>query len=260
MPILRLTVTAAALAALLPAAASAQDGILQGWDHGQVSIYGWLPGITGEEEAPDGEPFVKLDSIDVLDALQMAFFGAAEIRRDRVGLLFDFEYADLEQDGKAERTLVPDADPAEGSVGTTLTMATGAVTYRVAENDRRFADVYAGLRAFKVESEFDFSIDSIGFEFDRSGQVNWVDPIIGLRGHTELGRGFGVSGLADVGGFGIGDSSDLTWQVTGTLDYAFTDSIYGRIGYRYMSIDYDAPGLGLNLDLHGPLLGVTWTF
>lgn len=260
MKSLHLAAALALLPVVLPAAASAQDGLLQGWDNGSVSIYGWLPGITGSEEAPDGEPFVDLDNVDVLNALQMAFFGAAEIRRDRVGLLFDFEYADLEQDGKADRALLPGAEPAEGSVGTTLTMSTGVVTYRFAENEKRFADVYGGIRAYQVEADFEFSISSIGRDFDGSGQVNWVDPIIGLRGHTALGHGFGVSGLADVGGFGIGDSSDLTWQVTGTLDYAFTDNIAGRVGYRYMSIDYDAPGLGLDIDLHGPLIGVTWTF
>jgi opacity protein-like surface antigen len=259
MTALRLAFTATA-AVLLPSLAAAQDGILHGWDHGQVSIYGWLPGITGEEEAPDGEPFVQLDGIDVLAALEMAFFGAAEIRRGRVGLVFDFEYADLEQDGKADRALVPGADPIEGSVGTTLTMASGFVAYRVLEDDRRFADVFAGVRAFDIEADFDFSVDAIGFDFARRGQVNWVDPVVGVRARTDLGRGFGVTGLADVGGFGIGESSDLTWQVTGTLDYAVTESVDARIGYRYMSIDYDAPGLGLDLDLHGPLIGVTWTF
>lgn len=253
-------IAAAAAIAILPFAASAQEGIFEGWDHGQVTIYGWVPGITGEQKAPDGDPFVKLDGVDVLDALQMAFFGAAEIRRNRIGLLFDLEYADLEQDGQADRAFLPDADPPEGSVGTKITMASAFVTWRMAESEKRFADVYAGIRAFDVEADFDFSIDSLGFAFDRSGSVNWVDPVIGVRGHSDLGRGFGVSGLADVGGFGIGDSSELTWQVTGTLDYAFTDSIAGRIGYRYMSIDYQAPRLGLDIDVHGPLIGVTWAF
>jgi opacity protein-like surface antigen len=259
---MRLTRPAAIVAAALiqPSATLAQDGILQGWDHGQVSIYGWLPGITGSQEAPDGQPFVDLDNADVLDALDMAFFGAAEIRKANWGLVFDFEYADLDQDGTADRALIPGAEPVSGSVGTTLAMTTGFAAYRFAESDRHIADVYAGIRAFNVEGRFSFDADALGYAFDRKSDVSWLDPIIGLRGHADLGRRFGVTGLADVGGFGIGDSSDLTWQVTGTLDYAFTDRIDGRIGYRYMSIDYDAPGLGLDLDLYGPLVGVTWTF
>jgi hypothetical protein len=249
----------AAAILLLPAAASAQ-GIMSGWDEGQVTIYGWLPGITGAETAPDGEPLVDLDSFDVLDALDFAFFGSGEIRRDRIGLLFDIEYADLSQDGTADRALIPGAEPPSGSVGTTLLMATGVVTWRAWEDQRGFVDLYGGVRAYDIEAEFGLEIPSIGFEFDRTGNANWVDATLGLRGHAALGRRFGVSALADAGGFGIGDSSELTWQVTGTLDYAFTERVSGRVGYRYMSIDYDSNDLSLDIDMYGPLIGVTWAF
>jgi hypothetical protein len=47
-------------------------------------------------------------------------------------------------------------------------------------------------------------------------------------------------------------------QVQGTLDFAFTEKVSGRLGYRYMSIDYQ--GSDLDLDLFGPLLGVTYAF
>jgi opacity protein-like surface antigen len=71
---------------------------------------------------------------------------------------------------------------------------------------------------------------------------------------------FAVTGLADVGGFGIGSSSRLTWQVQGTLDYAFTDRVIGRLGYRYMSIDYVGSDLSMDVKIHGPIIGLTWTF
>jgi len=251
------------VAALLttPVVAAAQTaGPTSGWRTGSVTIYGWLPGITGSQEAPDGEPFVDLEGADVLDALDLAFFGAGEIRNGRIGLLFDIEYADLSQDGTADRTFVPGVEAPNGSVGTTLLMATGVVTYRFYEQETNFLDVYGGIRAFDVKADFDFEIPSIGFEFAGEGNANWVDALVGLRGHADLGRRFGVSGLADVGGFGIGGSSDLTWQVTGTLNYSFTDRWVGRLGYRYMSIDYQEPDLGLDIDLHGPLLGVTYRF
>lgn len=77
-------------------------------------------------------------------------------------------------------------------------------------------------------------------------------------GQPELLQFRRVSG-AD--GFGIGDSSNLTWQAQGTLDYAFTESFIGRLGYRYMSIDYDAgPDLTLDMNVYGPMIGVTWAF
>jgi hypothetical protein len=233
---------------------------LSGWDEGAVTVYGWLPGITGNETFPSGEPIVDFDTPSVLEMLNFAFFGAGEIRRDRVGLLFDVEYADLSQDGSAEQTLLPGAEPLSGSVGTKLLMATGAVTYRAYERERGFVDVYGGVRAFDVEVSFGLSGTALGLDLDAKGQDNWVDALVGLRAGADLGRGFSVTGAADVGGFGIGESSDLTWQATGTLNYDFTERFAGRIGYRYMSIDQPSQDVPMDIELYGPLIGVTWTF
>jgi hypothetical protein len=49
--------------------------------------------------------------------------------------------------------------------------------------------------------------------------ASWADPLIAARYHRELGNGFGVTGYADVGGFGAG--ADLDWQLLGTVDYAY---------------------------------------
>ena len=253
------------MAALFSATAFAPDragaqGLFEGWTQGAVTIYGWVPGIEGAQEGPNGEPIVSLDSVGILDVLDFAFMGTAEIRRDRVGLVFDLEYADLGADGTARGAIIPGADPANASVDTTLLMATGAVAYRVFEADRRWVDVYGGLRAVSVDADFTVRVPSLDFVASRSGSVDWVDGIVGLRGRAPLGDRFGVTGLVDVGGFGIGSSSDLTWQVQATLDYSFTERFVGRLGYRYMSIDYDDSDLKLDLDLSGPLVGVTWTF
>jgi hypothetical protein len=242
-----------------PDRAGAQN-LFEGWTQGAVTIYGWVPGIEGAQEGPNGEPIVSLDSVGILDVLDFAFMGTAEIRRDRVGLVFDLEYADLGADGTARGAIIPGAEPASASVDTTLLMATGAAAYRVVEEERAWLDVYGGLRFFNVDADFTARIPALGFRTDRSASVDWVDGIVGLRGRAPLGDRLGVTGLVDVGGFGIGSSSDLTWQVQATLDYSFTERFVGRLGYRYMSIDYDTSDLKLDIDLSGPLVGVTWTF
>jgi hypothetical protein len=134
--------------------------------------------------------------------LDFAFMGTAEIRRDRVGLVFDLEYADLGADGTARGAIIPGADPASASVDTTLLMATGAVAYRVFENDRTWVDVYGGLRAFDVDADFTVRVPALDFRANRSGSVDWVDGLVGLRGRAPLGDRLGVTGLVDVGGFG----------------------------------------------------------
>jgi opacity protein-like surface antigen len=261
----RMTRRAPAVAALLAATMLVATGtaraqsLLEGWSEGSVTFYGWLPSMQGNQESPRGDS-IELDTVDVLEALDFAFMGAAEIRRGRIGLAFDIEYTDLGADGTAERTLIPGADPVSAKVDTKMLIATGAVAYRFYEEDRRWADVYGGVRAFNVEGDFTLRVPATGFEQRSSSKVSWADAIVGLRGHAPLGERFGVTGLADVGGFGIGSSSDLTWQVQGTVDYAFTDRLVGRLGYRYLAIDRDSGDLPLDVEVFGPLIGVTWTF
>jgi hypothetical protein len=48
--------------------------------------------------------------------------------------------------------------------------------------------------------------------------------------------------------------------VQATLDYSFTERLVGRVGYRYMSIDRDDTDLKLDINLSGPLIGLTWAF
>ena len=91
---------------------------------------------------------------------------------------------------------------------------------------------------------------------------SFLDPVIGARWTATRGdrHVFRVSGL--VGGFDIGEASDLI--------YGF-DVLYGRrlsesrtlyLGYRYLSIDYDE-GSGANrfeidIDIQGPIVGLAF--
>lgn len=257
---MRFTTTTAIALMISGVAAQAQDSSATNDWSGQLSLYGWVPGIKGAQERPDGDPLIDLESSDVLDALEGAFYGTAEFRRDRYGVIIDLAYADLGQDGSAAGTIIPGADPAEASADTTIRMVNALVAYRTYESEGRFFDVYGGLRYYDVDVDFDFKIPSIGFKDGISASASWTDAVIGVRGQMPLGDRFSVTGLVDAGGFGLGDSSDMSWQVLATLDYAFTDRVIGRLGYRYMSIDNETDELNLDVELGGPMIGVTWKF
>ena len=128
------------------------------------------------------------------------------------------------------------------------------------EMEDAWVDVYGGFRFFNVDADFTALVPALGFRLERSATAAWVDGLVGLRGRAPLGERLGLTGLVDVGGFGIGSSSDLTWQVQATLDYRFTERLVGRLGYRFMSIDRDSSDLKLDIELSGPLVGLTWTF
>lgn len=239
------------IAFLGAATASAQTADWsRGWS-GQATIYGWVPAITGAQEGPDGEPVVDLDNVSVLEALKMAFMGAAEIRKDRFGLLFDAVYADLGLDGSWVQERV------DTSLDTKLGFYTAAASYRVYEAPDTYVDVYGGVRYFDVKTTFDLSTANR----DRSltSKVDWTDGIVGVRGGVPLTERWSVSGFADVGGFDAG--SDLSWELYGGANYAFAERWAGTIGYRYISIEKTVTDrLSLDIDIQGPLVGITYKF
>ncbi len=243
--------TAMALAAAVtlgpPAAAQSLD---DGWET-RLTLYGWLPTIGGTQSGPNETPLIDLDAESVFDALNGAFFGAATFRRGKFGLLFDIAYADLSSDGQLNRLGTP------VEVGTELTMGTAAATWRLAEADRGWVEALGGLRPYSVSVSGSIDLPRIG-EIDRDATAEWIDPIVGLRGRYDLGDRVGVTGTGDIGGFSVG--SELQWELLASIDYSFNESIAGLIGYRYLSIDYESDGLNLDLDLYGPMLGVSFSF
>ena len=68
----------------------------------------------------------------------------------------------------------------------------------------------------------------------------------------------------DASGFGIGSAPDLTWNVWAGADYAFTDHLAVKIGYRIMDIDYSNGSgfdeFGFNAAFKGPFVGFTYRF
>jgi hypothetical protein len=44
------------------------------------------------------------------------------------------------------------------------------------------------------------------------------------------------------------------------VDYAVSDRISANAGFRYMSFDYDAGNADLDLEIYGPVVGITIKF
>jgi opacity protein-like surface antigen len=230
-------------------AVAAPHAWAQPWN-GSATIYGWVPAIQGSQEGRDGEPIIDITGPNVLEALQFAFMAAGEVRRDKLGFMFDAVYADMKFDAEAERVDI------SAELTTKLYFASGAVSWRLYDEAGVLVDAYGGLRAYGIETDFGLQIGQLAGE--RDATVNWVDPIVGFRGAYPLGDRFSVSGRADIGGFGVG--SELTWQAYGGVNWLFADSWAATLGYRYMSIDYEADRLTLDIALQGPLIGVTYEF
>jgi hypothetical protein len=122
----------------------------------------------------------------------------------------------------------------------------------VIEAERGHLDLRAGARVWSVTTKLSLNAGLLAAR-DRKDTETWVDPVIGLQGRLNLGAGFYVTTMSNIGGFGAG--SDLTWDTFAGLGYEATDWFSPVIGYRHLSVDYDKNDFLLDVEMSGPLIG-----
>ena len=95
---------------------------------------------------------------------------------------------------------------------------------------------------------------------DKANQAtyDWVDPLLGARVAVDVTKRWSVFARGDVGGFGIGNASDLTWQGMLGSQFRVADHASLTAGYRALGIERDGPVK--NTILYGPQIGVLLDF
>lgn len=245
----RLSVTAfaATLACATPAAA-------EDWAY-SATLYGWVPSLDAKVETPLGTVGVEPDGSDILDALDGAFMGVFTARKGRWGFTADIDYAALSSDESPPVGLVFN----NVDVQTDISMINVKALYRVAETPKGFVNLTGGLRWYDLSLKTEFQSTAVANQkITRSD--NWTDLTLGVSGYADLSERWFLAGFVDVGGFGIGDSSELSWQAFGALGYRFNEKWSAELGYRYLSIEQEIDNFDVTLDMYGPVIGVTARF
>jgi hypothetical protein len=109
-----------------------------------------------------------------------------------------------------------------------------------------------GGRVWSVDNDVTFKAGLLP-ERKTGVSESWIDPVVGLRGSINLASGFFATAYADVGS----GASDLTWQICGGIGYRFNDRFLGQIGYRHISVDYENDGFIWDVEMSGPIIGLT---
>ncbi len=255
-----------------------------GWEF-QVTPYGWFTGINGTITARGRSVSTSASFVDLVNNSDelIPFMGYLEASKDRFSIFGDFFYSKLGFSAEKSTQVNPIAGleisaRAKAALTTTLTIAQAALAYDVIKQQGTSVAFYGGLRYWDVTAEIDFTanasvdLSNLGLKrkgsiaVARSGDVNWVDPVIGMRLRQEITPRDEISLLADIGGFGVG--SQFSWQVFGgythTWDIGRNTQLALALGYRILSVDYEegsgTDARALDLTLHGPLAGLSLRF
>lgn len=266
-----------------------------------LSAYSWLTSLNGTTTVANQTKDIDVTFVDLLKQAQIpkTLFETsvfAEARNGRFSLFSDLNYEMLQvsKSGARSRTLTIGGVPvavASGSVSASVKVqmfiATLAASYEVARWQSPIGmpgataafDLYAGARIWWQQADLDLGAAagiaglgplnlavSGGRIVATSGDVSWVDPLVGARLRYQFAPGRVLTISGDIGGFDVG--SRFSWQAVGAYNFDLLKTPYGiwsgMIGYKALYADY-SQGSGVryyNYDLvqHGPIMGLTLRF
>jgi hypothetical protein len=254
-----------------------------------VTPYGWLPFLTGDVTVKGRAAQIDVTPIEVVENLDaIPWMSYIEARRGPLAFYNDIFYAKLGVDVSRARSL--SGLTLDTTLGADFTQAVIEVggAYEVtkwcssgsAKNPDAFSrcsaiDLLAGARYWHQDLSINLALTGLdttglvlagGRAIARSGSVDWIDPLVGVRLRHQLAPGQELVLRGDIGGFGVG--SEFSWNLLGAYSWQIAApngvTYAGIVGYRLLSVDYQQ-GSGVNryeYDVlqHGPLLGLTVGF
>lgn len=217
-----------------------------------AAIYGWGPDTNVDVSTAFGDVSGGLTFAEAWEALDLAFMGVVTAERGRLGFILDTMFLNLSDDRATPGAL--------GFSGAELTsdirIINAYVAWQLAGSATSRLDAVAGARFYNTDS----SVTLTGGPGPAGATIadDWIDPVVGLRYRTDLGRNWYTTLFADVGGFGTG--SEFTWQGVALVGYRFTDSFSVEGGYRFLQSDRIEANGEIDIEMSGPVIGARWRF
>jgi hypothetical protein len=216
-----------------------------GWEF-EIGTYLWMADVSADMGADD--VVVEMDE-EFKDTLKIVDWGGVlllQARKDRWHIFSDLQYMALEDD-----------DHESGiKIETTTRQAVTELGagYRFGDRDM-FIEPLLGLRYFYLKNKINIKP---GPRID--GTTDWLDLFVGGIFEAVLTEKWSFALQGNVGGFGLGSGSDLTWVATTGLKWHITKKSYIGFGYRHMDIDFDHDGIKLDGYFTGPMIGYNYKF
>lgn len=240
-----------------------------------LTPYLWMAGMDGTAKVGGTNAKIDIGFTDIVKALEFGLMGRAEIEKGRWSFVVDGLYMKLGK-GVDTRLVSVDVDVRMGMIDfmaryRVIDAPVGGKFQNPVTRDRPafIVDLIVGFRytRLRVQAEFTPSpplvlLGAIPLKVTMTKQ--WVDPLVGTRVLWQFAPQWTLGTEGTVGGFGIGDASDLTWNIVSGIQYQLSSKHAFFAGYRALRIERSsgsgANKLEINVTMHGPLLGWRITF
>ena len=244
----------------------------------EFTPYFWLSSIDTDSTVQGQTASIDLSFGDILDNFDVfglmgrfeAWYGG------KVGFIFDGTYVDMNT--KEGAVSIP-GTPIGVDIKMKQSIVDLGIGYRAfetplgnregpsVENEppTLYFDVIGGIRYNYMDQEqsLQIIIPRIG-QPTLAGNEGWLEPFIGGRIGVRITDKFSAVVRGNVGGFGLANASDLSWNFLGGIGYRPWQLVSFKLAYRIYGLDYETgrgPNrFGFDGTLSGPVLGVTFHF
>jgi opacity protein-like surface antigen len=247
----------------------------------RIGLPGWLAGLSGDSgvKGVETESDVKFQQIfKHLTHVPIALSINARYRRWEFWV--DGQYIEVGTHATLPGLLFTDAN-----VHVKNALAEGFVGYRLINCDNAHLTLFAGARWTYLQGDLSIfnngdahlvklrELLGIRNRLDFSDSIDWIDPVVGLRGRLKIWRATKLFAEGDVGGFNANadtayelhrrgrtivresiDSTDWSYQLAGGLEFQLSRPIWLQLGWRYMKYDFKKNGFTDTNALNGPFL------
>ncbi len=217
--------------------------------HFSIIPYLWMMGLNGEVGVRGQTVDMDVSFSDIIQNLDFALEVHAEAWRDRFGFFIDATYSkislkkdiQLRLDRSIKIKNVTEFFLGEfGGFYRVGTWPVGAGTGSPQSKTNTFftLDFLGGGRYWWMDNKIDITGPAGVLDPQFSGSESWFDFIVGARAKLDINKFF-IALRTDIGGFGLGFSSDISWNIAGYIGYELPwYKITPIIGYRALYDKY----------------------
>lgn len=246
-----------------------------------VIPYGFLAWATGTTTVLGRSADVHASPTQGLAHLEkVPFMGYVEARKGPLGIYGDVLFAEVGLTRYAVTSHQSATVSAAAGLDSTVVIGEVGGTFQLGEwaskRGTTAVDVLGGARYWYqnagLKLDLTQSLDLRGLVIEnnaavaKSGDIDWVDPLVGGRIRHTLPNGHLIYLRGDVGGFHGG--SQFTWNLSALYDFELRvgkrATFSGVAGYRLLDVDYsqgeDLSLYDFDMLLQGPVVGLDIAF